>query len=115
SQKDIAPGSEEFVDAQECLRRAVVTGRSDLCQYFVERTDIDVDRALITAAGNKEIFDELVIRYRVDLYSPQNIDLLYSILIEAINQKNFPLIYSLSPRASQVITDPENIEEMMTE
>ena len=113
SQKDVVPGSEEFVDPQDCLRRAVVKGRADLCDYLVTEAGVEVDDALIEATRDKELFDSLVKRYNVDIYA--NPDLLFFILLEAIRNKNFPLVKEIAPQASSIITDPEDIEDLLNE
>ena len=113
SENDVARGSEEFVDSRECLRRAIATGRSDLCQYFVDEGDLEVDEALIEATRDKELFDRLIKQYQVDLYADP--DLTYRVLLEAIRNKNFPLVRELAPKAANLITSEDEIEELLNQ
>lgn len=113
SEKDVRRGSEEFVDSRECLRRAIATGRNDLCEYFVEGGNIATDEVIIEATKDKQLFNDLIERYQLDIYADR--ELTYLVLLGAIRNKNFPLVRELSLRASQVIVSDGEIEELLNE
>lgn len=111
SEKDVTRGSEEFTDPLICLRRAVEKKRSDLADYFVMEGAVDVDTAIIEATHDKELFDELVTRYNVDIYADE--ELLYLVLLEAIRNKNFALVHEIVPEASNIVYDERDVDELL--
>jgi hypothetical protein len=113
SQKDVARGSEKYIEPRECFRRAVAIGRIDLCIYFIEKAGVRLDEALIEAVKDKDIFDDLVSRYQFDIYADP--DLLHNIYLEAIRNKNSPLIQEILSNGPDFIINDEDVEELMNQ
>ena len=102
-----------FMSTEECLRHNVETGEQLNCKQVVATKQVIRDDDLIQAARDKEVFDNLVRQHNIDIYA--DVDLLLDILLEAIQNKNFPLLREISPKASRILTENDDIEEILNE
>jgi hypothetical protein len=107
----ITRGSEKFLDCRECVRRSIAEGKPELTNYFVEQGGVGLNELLVEATRDKATFDRLVREYNVNIFAdPQ---LLYLILLGAVQNKNFPLVTDIAPEAAVQITAPEQIEDIL--
>lgn len=113
SREDVARGSECFIDPSLCLERAIITGRDDLTDYFVNQVGVDINTLLIEAAGDKERFDQLIQSSGVNIYAEPN--LLFEVVVAATRSKNFPLLKELNPEAGLILRDNETREIILNE
>lgn len=103
--------SEEIMQSDPCLQRAIVQGRPRVTNVPLLGEEINVELEIISAVGNRAAFDDLLIQYQVDL--GQEPELLYEVILEAIRLNQFPLLRDLLPIAQQLIPNDWQKQEII--
>lgn len=113
SEGEVVRGSEQFVEPNVLLERAISKRRTDLTRYLIDETNVDLDEALVAAAGNQSLFNELVTTYQVDVFA--NPIILSRILQAAIRERNLVLVRELTPEAAEILVDRADINAILNQ